>query len=177
MPQIMDDRGIGWSGEQWTIERLVGDCVTDDPAQLRSRPKISLVRVPEIIVLRFRNRMVLTGEVVNREAPGDSLLIERIRSPIERVRFRRFISALCPDDVLDIPEGKEISELGRVKHIRGADLDSVIAGIGERHTSHAIAVGLNSNGAMLHKNPYAATAAIRGKHGMQHMQCDLRLAA
>src|SRR6185369_18032210 len=102
MPKVVDDRRFAGTGNQRPVQLLFGDRFTNSPRQLRRSPEISLITAPEVVVLRPGDGEVSTGNVVNREAPRDRLLVQRLGIAIECMGLAGLRFAFRPQHMLDI---------------------------------------------------------------------------
>lgn len=64
--------------------------------------------------------MVFVFEVIDRETPGDRLLVQRVGKP-RRVQLVRLILTFGPDHALDLAEGEQVAEFGPIEHVRRGD--------------------------------------------------------
>ena len=88
------------------------------PAQLRSRPEVSLIAAPEVVVRRPLNDVILARQPVHGETPGDGLLVERVGRAGQGVQLAGLRLALGADDVLHVSQRQQVAQLGGVEDPR-----------------------------------------------------------
>ena len=69
--------------------------------------------------------MVFAFKVVDGEAPGDRLLVERQRIALDRVHFARLGLALRADDRLHIRQFQQVAQLGRIENVGRGNHDLI----------------------------------------------------
>ena len=141
------------------------------PAKLLAGPEICLIAAPEVVVLRSLNRVIFIREVIEREAPANRLLIERIRRAGQRVRLPGLRLTLGADDVLDVGEFQQIAQFGSVEDVGRVD-DGLVAAehIFQRDRQHLVAVGLRADGLVVQEDAQMPAGTIGREHGFHDRQ-------
>ena len=110
--------------------------------------------------------MILTGEIIHGETPGDGLLIQRLRLPRYGMQFTGLNLALSAYHMLYVCQEQQVPQLCGIKNIWRMN-DHLVAAllILEGHGSHGVAIALRCNGAMMQEDVYLEFRAIRCQHG------------
>ena len=75
MPEVVQELLVRVADEERPLTRLVGDKVTDRPAELRAGPRVALERPEAIVAVGLADGVIFVREIIGSEAPGKRLLI------------------------------------------------------------------------------------------------------
>ena len=108
MPQIEKIILVAVSDEQCALDRLMGDVIADRPVELPVWPEIKLEIAKLRVAIGPLNGVVLVGEIVEREAPGQRLLVHWVRDR-QRVQFAGLVDRLGADHMFDVRQFQQIA--------------------------------------------------------------------
>jgi hypothetical protein len=106
-------------GVEDVVDRRKRPRVGRRQAEQPPRPEPRLVRPPEPVPLGPVDRVVLARPVLQREAAGERLQVQRVRGG-RRVRLAVLVAGLGAGDVLHPRQRQEVAVLGRVQDVAGA---------------------------------------------------------
>jgi hypothetical protein len=178
VPEVVRPQAFGGTVEdrpESTLQRLR---VPVRPAEQLTRPEVDGIIPPKVVILRSRNGVIPAGQVVECEAPGDCLLVERLRGTGQRVRLAGLILTFGANDVLHSRQWQQFTQLGRVEHV--ARLNGLLIArhqVPARNRPHVIAIDLGANRLPSHQDLELAATAPRLKHCFEHRQTYPRFVA
>ena len=155
VPQVEQVLLVAVAGEQRAPQRLVRHVVADRPVELTIGPEIELQLAELGVARRPVDGVILAGQMIHGETPGDRLLVERIglRQGMQLAGLGNRFGA---DHVLDAGRLEEVAGFRGIDHKVGFDVEE-IAGleVAHRDRGNAIAagVGRDQRVAAQHRQP------------------------
>ena len=162
------------------VERLERLGLRIKQAEQLSRPRRREGRdvvTPERVVARPVDGVILTREVIHREAAGERLMIVGLRLGL-RARFAGVALRLRPGDVLGARHRQQIAELRRIDEHRRPQHEAVPGfEVAHLHSLHAIAGRRRRRRLMPEQDSHALCGHVRREHFLEHRERDARFVA